>query len=107
MEHTPGPWVTSYRHIPSSDKAEWWILDSFQYPIASSGVGPHAFNTANARLIAAAPHMHDELGIIGDIAHRAANGSLKRPGKPARVSDLIAMLRRIRDIASAATEKAS
>ena len=93
MEHTPGPWA-----IHEDGK----VLDINGIIVADVQTWP---DYDNKPLIAAAPLMYDELGIISDLAHRAANGALKRPGKPVRVSDLNAMLRRIRDIASAAAAK--
>ena len=58
--HTPGPWAATYD--PTRDS---WRIDSVACPIATVW-GLSANVAANARLIAAAPTMHDY------IANRAA-----------------------------------
>ncbi|KKL56566.1 hypothetical protein LCGC14_2244120 [marine sediment metagenome] len=57
MEHTPGPLRVTFTNIPGTDSRQWYVIDSNGDEVAASPVGPHAFNAANARLIAAAPEL--------------------------------------------------
>ena len=54
--HTLGPWAIVYRPTGTGNR-QWRVFDKDYNPIAFSDVGPHAFNEANARLIAAAPEL--------------------------------------------------
>ncbi len=72
-KYTPGPWIVVYRPTGAGN-SQWRVYDKDYNPITSSGVGPHAFNEANARLIAAAPEM---LAALEDIT--PPNWSLNDP----------------------------
>ena len=56
-ELTVGPWKVEWDPIGGSGVKAWQIVDTAGHEIAKSSVGPHAFNQANARLIAAAPFL--------------------------------------------------
>ena len=56
-KHTPGPLRVTFTNIPGTDSRQWYVIDSNGDEVAASPVGPHAFNAANARLIAAAPEL--------------------------------------------------
>ena len=71
MEHTPGPLRVTFTNIPGTDSRQWYVIDSNGDEVAASPVGPHAFNAANARLIAAAPELLKALEGLLPIANAA------------------------------------
>ena len=74
-KHTPGRWQIVY--LPTgTGNSQWRVLDADAHPVASSDVGPHAYNEANGRLIAAAPELLEALEAVLPLA-KAYNSSLK------------------------------
>ena len=69
MAHTPGPWKIDFNDI-GNGSCQWRIVGSDEIQVAYSPVGPHAFDKANARLIAAAPAL---LEALEGIRHQVDN----------------------------------
>ncbi|KKK84367.1 hypothetical protein LCGC14_2784050 [marine sediment metagenome] len=68
-KHTPGPWQIVY--LPTgTGKSQWRVLDADAHPVSSSDVGPHAYNEANGRLIAAAPTLDTGWRTVTDAFHQ-------------------------------------
>ena len=59
-EPTPGPWKAELNDI-GNGITPWRIVGADEQVVADSPVGPHAFDKANAHLMAAAPAMLDAL----------------------------------------------
>lgn len=106
--HTPGPWFHDLNdgHYPIVRAPSAWIVAKTDCSLNGVYIEDREERIANARLIAAAPELLDELESLSiTIRNLISDADNRRPWSPHAADNLRAVRDRIRDVTLKATGK--